>query len=136
MIDDGGSDLERIPANRLFGWTLGARSSDGAEMILPLRPEFVQREGIVHGGVVTALADTAAVYALVADLPDHQALTSVELKLNFLRPVRPGAGHMVARSTIVKRGHRVAVCRVDVLQADRLVATGLFTYLIYEREGS
>ncbi len=136
MIDDRGADLERIPANRLFGWTYGDRSSDGAEMILPLRPEFVQREGIVHGGVVTALADTAAVYALVADLPDHHALTSVELKINFLRPVRPDGGDMVARSTVVKRGRRVAVCRVDILQGDQLAATGMFTYLIYERESS
>lgn len=126
------SSFDSIPAYRFFGLKLISRSATGAEVALPLREEFVQNEGLVHGGVISALADTAGVYVFLPELPDDNSITSVEFKLNFLRPVFVEGGELCARSTLVRRGRRVAVCDVEVHQGEKIVAKGLFTYLLFD----
>ena len=59
-------------------------------------------------------------------------MTSIEFKLNFLSPARPGGERLTARALVVRRGRRVGVCDVEVVQGDKLVAKGLFTYLFLE----
>ena len=125
------SSFDSVPAYRFFGLKLIARSDASAEVALPLREEFVQNEGLVHGGVISALADTAGVYIFLPELPSDTGITSIEFKLNFLRAVAVERGELRARSTLVRRGRRVAVCDVEVSQGDELVAKGLFTYLLF-----
>ncbi len=125
------SSFDSVPAYRFFGLKLIERSDASAEVALPLREEFVQNEGLVHGGVISALADTAGVYIFLPELPSDTRITSIEFKLNFLRPVAVERGELRARSTLVRRGRRVAVCDVEVFQGDALVAKGLFTYLLF-----
>lgn len=128
---DGFAD---IPVNRFFDWRILPRSNGQAEIVLPLKPDYVQGEGVVHGGIITAVADTAAVYALLPSLPAEKAMTSIDLKVNFLRSVLPDGGELVARSRVVQRGRRIALCDVEVFQDAKLAAKGLFTYLIFDRE--
>lgn len=120
----------RVPANRFFGFSLDRMDTRTAEVSLIPTTDHVQEEGIVHGGVTTALADTAAVYALYPTIGSDNGMTSIELKLNFLRPVRVGEGVLTATARVVKQGKTVALCDVEVHQKDRIVAKGLFTYLI------
>ncbi len=100
---------------------------------MPLKRPFLQEEGVVHGGVLTTLADSAAVYTLYPFLEDGQTMSSIELKLNFLRPVFIDDGSVTAKAKLVRQGKRVALVQVNVNQARRLVATGMFTYLLYKR---
>lgn len=101
---------------------------------MPLQHPFVQEQGVVHGGVLTTLADTAAVYTVYPFLEDGQTMSSIEFKLNFLRPVFIDDGSVTARAKLVRQGKRVALVQVDVQQARRLVAKGLFTYLMRRRD--
>ena len=102
-------------------------------MSMPAGPSFLQETGIVHGALVAALADTAAVYLTLPDLPEGQTMASIEFNVNFLRPGLPGAGDIVARSRLVQRGRRVVVCEVDVVQRRQRIAKALFTYLIFPK---
>jgi uncharacterized protein (TIGR00369 family) len=122
-----------IPVNRFLGFTLVACGEGGAEVALPVRAEYLQEGGVVHGGILSALADTAAVYALVPGLSAGRAMTSIEFKMNFLRPALPGRGDLAARSRVVQQGRTVGVCQVEVVQAGRPVALGTFTYLFFDR---
>ncbi len=125
--------FDETPCNRLFGFEL-LESTDGlARMRLPIRGEFLQEEHRVHGGVIAALADTCAVYALKPGLSAGTAMTSIELKINFLRPAVSAGAPLTAVARTVRRGARVGVCDVEVYQQDHLVAKGLFTYLFFER---
>lgn len=128
-----GRGFEKSPVHRLLGFELVARTPSGAEIRMPVRREFIQEEGVVQGGILTALADAAAVYVLLPDLPADQGMTSIELKLNFLRPAVEGQGDLVARSTLVKRGKTIALLKSEVFQDGKAVAEGLFTYLFLER---
>jgi uncharacterized protein (TIGR00369 family) len=125
--------FDQAPCNRLFGFELLESADGGARIRLPIRDEFLQEERRVHGGVITALADTCAVYALKPGLPPGTAMTSIELKINFLHPVVSAGEPLTAIARTVRRGARVGVCDVDVYQQDQLVAKGLFTYLFFER---
>lgn len=127
-------DFGRVPVNRHFGFSLQSVRRGTAEVAMPLKRSFRQEEGVVHGGVLATLADTAAVYAIYPFLDDDQSMTSIEFKMNFLRPASIDAGSVTAKASLVRQGRTIALCAVDVMQTRRLVATGLFTYLIYTKD--
>jgi uncharacterized protein (TIGR00369 family) len=126
---------ERVPVNRHFGFRLLSRDVEGAVVSMDPLPAYLQEEGVVQGGIVAALADNAAVYAFLPDTGEGEVMTGVEFKVNFLRPALPENGPLVARSRVVRRGRRIGVCDVEVVQGDRPVARGLFTYLFMKRDG-
>ena len=134
----------RVPSNRLLGITSVVHDDGGATVVLAPRAELAQEYGVVHGGFLAALADTAAVYALLPKLKPGERMTSIEFKVNFLAPADPNGGGLVAKAAIVKAGRTVRVVTVDVRQeveaaatgaAPRHVLTGLFTYAVLPEAG-
>ena len=59
---------------------------------------LIQEKGVVHGGFLSTLMDSAAVYAIVPDLAVDAGLPGVEFKVNFMRPGRLDRGEIEARS--------------------------------------
>ena len=133
VTDDLRSAFSSVPVNRHLGFRLDARSANEAVVSMEPSPNHLQEGGRLHGGLITAIADTAAVNIFVPDLAEGETLTSIEFKMSFLRPVLPDRGRVVARSRILKRGRRVGFCEVEVSQADQLVAKGSFSYLFFDR---
>ena len=132
-MDPDPTVLERfgaVPVNRHFGFVLRAHDATGATAAFTPRPEHAQEFGVVHGGVLAALADTSSVYAILPGLAPGERMTSIEFKVNFLAAARPDGGEVVAQATVVRRGRTVAVVRADVHQGGTHVLTGLFTYVI------
>ncbi|MGH7740873.1 MAG: PaaI family thioesterase [Candidatus Eiseniibacteriota bacterium] len=119
-----------VPINRLLGLELRTSTPDGATVTFAPRAEFGQEYGVIHGGVLSTLADTAAVYALHPFLKPGERMTSIEFKVNFLAPATAAADEVIAESKLAKRGRTIAVVHVDVRQGATLVLTGLFTYII------
>lgn len=120
------------PVRELLDLQIVALGPEGAEVRLPVRASYLQERGLVQGGLIAAVADASAVYPLLRELPAGKTVTSIEFKLNFLRPALVGAGELVARSQVAQRGRRLAVSEVVVTQAELEVARGLFTYLFYD----
>ena len=124
-------DFSKVPANRLFQFTLISSTKKRAEISMPLNETYLQEGGVVHGGVISSLADTAAVYTLYPYLTENQSMTSIEFKINFLSPALFENGDLLAHANVVKRGRKVALCDVEVYQKEKLVAKGLFSYLLF-----
>lgn len=120
--------LEAAPFNRLLGLRLLNRDDRVAEVGLAPREELLQEEGRVHGGLLSSLMDTTAVYLAWPQRPAGTSMTSIEFKLNFLRPAQLAGGEILARATPVKLGRMVAVVDVEAHQDGLLLAKGLFTY--------
>jgi uncharacterized protein (TIGR00369 family) len=106
------------------------RTSERVEVRAPVSAESLQEYGIVQGGMLGALADTAAVYLIIPEAMDRGRVNAVEFKMNFLRPATRDGGELVAVATPVRIGQRIAVCTVNVTQGERHVALGTFTYLV------
>ena len=127
--------FNEVPVNRHLGFRLVAQGEGVAEVSMDAREDFIQETGVVHGGILTTLADTACVYSLRPGLNPGRTMTSIELKLNFLRPVLPERGAVTARATLVQLGKTIGVSDVEVSQAGKPVARGLFTYLVRNESG-
>ena len=128
--DQARDRLLGMPAAQTFGFEFLERDSSRAAVRMPASRAMLQVERVVHGGAISTLADTAAVYLFLPELRDGQSLTSIEFKVNFLRPALVDRGPMDAVATPIKLGRTIAVARVDVHQSGALCATGVFTYLV------
>lgn len=121
--------FESTPANRLLGTRLLSCGEDRARVALPVRPELIQENGVVHGGFLATLLDTAAVYAIVPDLKDGCGIVGVEFKVNFIRPGRADGGDIEARARVIKRGRTLSLVDVEAFQDEAMLAKALFTYM-------
>jgi len=126
-------EFSQVPANRYLGFRLISHSAQEAVVEMEVSSDHVQETGVVHGGLLGALADTTAVYVFLPYLADDQSMAGVEFKMSFLRPATPDRGPLAARATLLRRGRRVGVCEVELTQANSVVAKGLFTYLFTEQ---
>jgi uncharacterized protein (TIGR00369 family) len=130
-VDARAADLfARTPVNAFLKSSLVHRSADRVEVRAPVSAAQAQEYGVIQGGIVSAIADTAAVYLLIPEAMDRGRVTGVEFKMNFLRPAVADGGELVAVATPLRIGRRLAVCAVDVTQGGRHLARGVFTYLI------
>ena len=89
--------------------------------------------GAVHGGLVCTLLDSVAGCALHSTLPQGKGYTSVEIKVNYLKPVRASSGPLTAVGTVVKAGSRVGFTEGVVTDASgATVATATSTLLVFD----
>ena len=96
-----------------------------------MRPELMNGSACLHGGVTATLADVAVGMALARHLGRPRAATTVEMKINYLRPV--AHGKITARSHLVKVGARLCCGRVEIFDGEkRPVAAALITYMILD----
>lgn len=87
--------------------------------------------GMVHGGLVCTLLDSALGCAGHTLLPAGVGYTSVEIKVSYLRPVSPAGGTLLAHGWVTKPGRRVLFLEGDVRDAsDKVVATASGTCLV------
>jgi uncharacterized protein (TIGR00369 family) len=100
-------------------------------------PEHYNPIGTVHGGLAATLLDSAMGCAVHSTLPAGVGYTTLELKVNFTRPITSETGRILCEGTVVHRGGRVATAEGRVYaEADgRLVAHGTTTCLILSPNG-
>jgi uncharacterized protein (TIGR00369 family) len=75
---------------------------------------FYNPLGVVHGGLLCTLLDTAMGLALHTLLPPGAGFSTIEIKVNFLKPVRDDDGDLRARGRVTKRGSRVTFAEAEV----------------------
>ena len=132
MLAFGRAVLEAQPFSRLIGAELTRFERGRAELSLPLRRDHLQQHGIVHGGVLSYLADNALTYAGGSVLGD---VVTLEFKINYLKPAT--GTQLVARARVTGSGKSQAVCHCDIFALDgkgteRLCATAQGT--IWKRQ--
>ena len=107
----------RLAASPALGW-LGANleevALDRAVLKLPYREEITNGSGTVHGGVLATLADTAIAFALSTNVDCRMGFATSDLTIHFLRRAR---GDVWARARLVKKGERVQVGEVEIVDA-------------------
>ena len=88
--------------------------------------------GIVHGGLVCTLLDSAAGCAVQSTLPAGVGYTSIDLNVSYLRPLRQSTGRITVEGRVLKPGRRVAFTEGRVTdEAGTLLATATSSLLIF-----
>lgn len=91
--------------------------------------------GMVHGGLVCTLLDSALGCAAHSLLPAGMGYTSIEIKVNYLRPVSADSGPLTCTGWVTKPGRRVAFAEGEVLDNQgKTVATASGSLLIFPLE--
>lgn len=120
--------LEAVPFAKLLGISIIDVSEGLASLSLKIRPEFLQNHGVVHGGVIAALIDTAAAFAVVSILDTGETTTTIDLTVHYLYPLTEGV--CTAHAKLLRTGKRVLVLSVEVNDEDqRIVATATTAFL-------
>jgi uncharacterized protein (TIGR00369 family) len=99
-----------------FGIILEEMKEGYARFRMPVRPEYMQGAGFMQGGVIVAMADEAIAHAIMTVLKPGTGLTTIELKSNFLAPVRDG--ELTAEATVFKRGRTLIIGDCLVMNGD------------------
>lgn len=115
---------ERLRDSAFYRWA-GVEIVDAApgraEIAFEAGPEHVNLQGLVHGGMLATLADTAMGLAVRTVLEPGRRHVTVQLGVEFLAPGR--AGRIVARGRSVKVGRQLGFAEADVVDArGRLLA--------------
>jgi len=116
---------------------LGMDLLDGGETgvgraVIEIGPDHLNPNGVVHGAVLFALADTAMGKATMSVIDEPgRFCASVEVSLRFIRPA--ASGGLTAVATVVKRGRHVVHLEARIADDDqRLIATAAGTFAIID----
>ena len=120
--------LNTVPFAKFLGIKLDSIEPGQASLSLLIRDEFKQNAGIVHGGVISSLIDSATAFAILPLLEPGERTTTIDLTISYLRPLITGS--MVATANVRRAGRRVVVVSADLTDTDgNLAATALSTYI-------
>ena len=121
--------VARMPFNSWIGIRLAGVHADGVTIECKLRDELLNASGVLHGGVTATMADVAVGIAIAHHLGRPRAATTVEMKLNYLRPVIHGK--IVARARLLRVGQSICCGSVSLYDgAKQLVGSALVTYML------
>lgn len=121
---------EVVPFYKLLGIRVEELRDGFARLTMPFRKELTQSMGVMHGGALASLADSAVAIALLTDGGPRQRVLTIEFKMNFFEPVNDGI--VVAECKVIRRGGSLCYAEVDVKVGDRLVGRANSTYLAVE----
>ncbi len=117
-----------VPFARLLGIELDEVGKGTATLGLNIRRELTQNHGVVHGGAIASLIDTATAFAIISLLSPAEKVTTVDLTVSYMRPLT--IGRITARAKVVRSGRRLFVVSTDLFDQDgKLAATALSTYI-------
>ena len=125
---------EQVPFNKLLGLRGDSIGEGRCVLLLPPRPDFLGdvRRPALHGGVLSALIDTAGGLAAWSALSPGESVSTVDLRVDYLEPAGL-EGVLRAEAELVRKGNRVCHVRIALTQQDVLVAEGRGVYNIHRR---
>jgi uncharacterized protein (TIGR00369 family) len=128
------ASVHGAPYPQLIGMTIAELEFDRCRIELTLGERHMQPFGIVHGGVLATLIDTATFWAAFMRLPEDAGLVNVDLKLNYLKAVTDGQLHADGRC--LRAGRQLSYAEASVFDArGELVAHGTSTLMALPGKG-
>ena len=117
-----------MPIASLLGMRLISAERGQATLEYDTSELHTNAMGTLHGGVLCAIADTAMGVAFYTVLEEHESLATLELKINYLKPV--WNGRLTTRAKVIKRGKLTGLLECDILDDDgQLIARASSTYM-------
>lgn len=115
-----------IPLNRFLGMQLRNAAEPSEGIWFPVGPSAQNQAGVLHGGVVTTLLDTACYLALLPQLSDAEHAVTHDLAVSLLRPVAADRRVDII-GTVLRRGRSVVFLRAEATVDGQTVAAAQVT---------
>jgi uncharacterized protein (TIGR00369 family) len=128
-----------IPFNRLLGLRCLEIEAGSVRVELPFRPELIGNPEIpaLHGGAISATLDTTGGLAVWSQARPADRVSTIDLRVDFLRPGRPEPVISVAR--VIRLGNHVGVAELRAFHPDdedRPIAAGMGVYSVKRDNGA
>jgi uncharacterized protein (TIGR00369 family) len=124
-----------IPVARLIGFEAKEIADGRATVTLAAGLQHANPMGTLHGGILCDIADAAMGMAFASTLAPEESFTTVELKVNFFRPI--WQAQLKAEGTVVQRGRTIGYVECDITDEEgRLVAKAASTCMVLRGQKS
>jgi acyl-CoA thioesterase len=117
------------PIWNLLGIEVVEMKEGYARLVMPFSEKLTQPYGIVHGGAVFTLADSAVAVSVASLVQPSKKFVTLEMKINFLEPIKEG---IIEATAVVLRKGRIMPAEVDIINHQELVAKAIATYIILD----
>jgi uncharacterized protein (TIGR00369 family) len=121
----------RLPVAELVGFRITEAAGGRAVADFEAGPQHANLNGTLHGGILCDISDAAMGLAFATTIVGDQTFTTIELKINYFRPV--WKARLRAEARVVRRGKTVGYIECDITdEAGRLVAKASSTCMVLE----
>jgi uncharacterized protein (TIGR00369 family) len=118
-----------VPIGRLIGFEARDIGDGRATVVLAAGPQHANPMGTLHGGILCDIADAAMGIAFATTLAPEESFTTVELTINFIRPV--WQAQLRAQGMVVRRGKTIGYIECTITdEQNRLVAKAASTCMV------
>jgi uncharacterized protein (TIGR00369 family) len=125
--------LPRAAVAELVGFTITDAKEGRAQITFQAGPQHANPMGTLHGGILCDVADAAMGYAFASTLAEGETFTTMDLRINFLRPVWNAMLH--AEAKVVHRGRTVGYVECDITdEKNRVIAKSSSTCMVLRDE--
>jgi len=127
-----------VPIARLIGFEAQDVADGRATVVLAAGPQHANPMGTLHGGILCDIADAAMGIAFASTLAPDESFTTVELKINFFRPVwQAQLKAEGAEGMVVRGGHTIGYLECTITdEENRLVAKAASTCMVLRGQKS
>lgn len=131
-------EVQELVANSPFpqhmSMRLAVMAMDTATIELELKSCHLQPFGIVHGGVLATLIDTATFWSVFMRIPEDAGLVNIDLKLNYLKSAKTGL--LKAEGRAIRHGKSISYSEASVYDGSgELLAHGTSTLMVLPNKG-
>lgn len=126
-------EVREPPIANLIGYAL--TDAEHGKVAFEIQPEEYHYNpyGTVHGGIITTLLDSAMAASVFSMLPEDKGCSTVEIKVNFIRPITINTGVLRCEAKPVHVGNRLATAEGKLRdKSNKLYAHGVCTLAIFE----
>lgn len=121
--------LNDVPVARLIGFEAAQIGEGRATVTLAAGPQHANPMGTLHGGILCDIADAAMGMAFASTLAPGESFTTIELKMNFFRPV--WHAQLKAEGTVVQRGRTIGYVECTTTdEQNRVIAKAASTCMV------
>jgi uncharacterized protein (TIGR00369 family) len=122
-----------MPVGKLIGFRLAQAGDGRAVVTLEVGPQHANPMGTLHGGLLCDIADAAMGIAFNSTLASSESFTTIELKINFFRPV--WKGELRAEGKVIRRGKTVGYVECEVTDENRRAVAKASSTCMVLRDG-
>ena len=127
------AEANDVPVARLIGFEAKDIANGRATVVLAAGPQHANPMGTLHGGILCDIADAAMGMAFASTLAPEESFTTVELKINFFRPV--WEARLKAEGKMVRRGRSLGYLECEIADdRGQLIAKAASTCLVLRGE--
>ena len=118
------------PFGELIGLNFTKSEEGFTQSVIEVNEKLFNPHGVLHGGIIYSMADTGMGGALYPLLTENELCATVEVKINYFKPVT--SGDVICDTRVIHKGKKIAVMESEIMNNEQLVAKAIGTYSIFK----